>query len=209
MTERCITYFGYGSLVNRATRPADEQALPARLYGWQRVWGHRVQQSGESNSGLRPACCSLSVEKCEGDNQAFIDGVIVRIPLVNLPVLDQREVGYDRVQLPASDFDLPESCSVDGIHVYVSAKTHSIRPNAQHPILQSYIDCVLAGYCSIYGQTGMQQFVDSTSGWGGFIEKDRHKPQYPRAVAVPQNQLNLFDEVVSQRCLSADSDASS
>jgi len=167
MTEQFVTYFGYGSLVNRNTRPPNEQAHPARLYGWKRVWGHRVDRidtTNASSSGANRACCSLSVEKCaenppENSNQSinsdvrcdeYIDGVVVTIPLVDLAALDQREDGYDRLQVPAGDFELPDSCVDEHIHMYVSDTTHSGRSNRQYPILQSYIDCVLAGYCAVF-----------------------------------------------------------
>jgi len=210
MAEQIVTYFGYGSLVNRDTRPANEQALPARLYGWRRVWGHRVQPADAALSGSHRSCCSLSVEKCDENPDEyskvstdaktrcsqFIDGVVVNIPLAELPALDQREYGYDRLRVPAGEFDLPHNCAAKHIHVYVSNMTHSGRSNIQYPILQSYIDCVLAGYCAVFNQKGMQQFVESTVGWGGVIENERHDPRYPRAVQLPDSQLALFDSVV-------------
>ncbi len=211
MTEQFVTYFGYGSLVNRNTRPATEQAFPARLYGWRRVWGHRVHTTNEASSDSRQSCCSLSVEKCTVKSEAystqstgsnvkyngFIDGVVVNIPLDDLPALDRRESGYDRLQIPASDFDLPSSCIARHIYLYVSDLTHSGRSNKQYPILQSYIDCVLAGYCAVFKQAGVQQFVETTVGWDGVIEDERRNPRYPRAVQLPDSQLALFDSVVN------------
>ncbi len=201
MTEQFITYFGYGSLVNRDTRPPAEQADAARLHGWQRVWGHRVYGSDEVIADARLACCSLSVEKVSGwaQDSAFIDGVVVSIPLAELPMLDERESGYDRIELPASAFDLPNNCTAEYIHMYVSEKTHSGRSNEQYPILQSYVDCVLAGYCAVFERSGMEHFVDSTQGWDGIIKNDRDSPQYPRAVKLPQSQLTLFDDVIKAR----------
>lgn len=207
MTEQFITYFGYGSLVNRDTRPVGEQAYPARLHGWQRAWGHRVQAADVAHDVKTAAsfksCCSLSVEKIVNKTQStsFIDGVVVTIPLADLPVLDEREAGYDRVKLPASDFTLPSECTSAHVYVYVSNAANAGRSSEQFPILQSYVDCVLAGYCTVFEHLGMQQFVDSTVGWNGFIENDRSSPRYPRAVQLPQAQLALFDRVVTKRCL--------
>jgi len=198
MTEQFITYFGYGSLVNRDTRPLDEQAHPARLLGWQRVWGHRVNSSDLALQTSRQSCCSLSIDLLATSTSAYIDGVVVTIPLADLPILDKREAGYERLALPASDFQLPADCTAAHIHVYKSDTSHEGRSDAQFPILQSYIDCVLAGYCAVFGQDGMQQFVTSTAGWDGVIENDRVKPRYPRAVTLPASQLSLFDRVVNR-----------
>jgi len=214
MTEQFVTYFGYGSLVNRNTRPAEEQAHPARLYGWRRVWGHRVHATDEVLTDSRGSCCSLSVEKCpeppdlsdlqsadlctDNAQTAYIDGVIVTIPLTELPALDRREDGYDRIQLPVSDFDVPGTCAAESIHMYVSDVTHSGRSNTQYPILQSYIDCVLAGYCAVFDHSGMEHFIASTQGWDGVIDNERDNPRYPRAVPLPESQLALFDSIVNR-----------
>lgn len=216
MTEQFVTYFGYGSLVNRYTRPAHEVAFPARLYGWKRVWGHRVNASVQTLSDSIRTCCSLSIVKCDVvkcdekhdkshsnpantnvSNDQYIDGVIVNIPLVDLSALDSREAGYDRLKIPATEFDLPPHCVSEHIHVYVSDQIHSGRSSAQFPILQSYVDCVLAGYCAVFEHEGMQHFVDSTNGWNGTIENERSNPRYPRAVQLPDSQLALFDHLLS------------
>lgn len=199
MHDQNITYFGYGSLVNRATRPVGELSLPTRLHGWRRVWGHRVTGSVDASTGARQSCCSLSVEPTASEH--FIDGVLVTIPVSDLPLLDQRENGYERVRLPASDFSMPEGCDAEFVHVYVSDAEHAGRSNEQYPILQSYIDCVLAGYCAVFDHLGMQHFVDTTVGWDGSIENERAAPKYPRAVTLSKPQLDTIDTLVSERRL--------
>jgi len=208
MADGFITYFGYGSLVNRDTRPAGEQSYPARLYGWQRIWGHRVWPLG--NTGNQLSCCSLTVKPAsvpdtvdlsgpERDSAPFVDGVVVIIPMSDLPALDERERGYDRVTLPRSHFDLSSDIQAEEIQVYVSKVSNRGLADAEHPILQSYIDCVLAGYCAVFEQDGLQQFVDGTVGWQGVIENDRENPRYPRAVVLSAEQLQQFDQLVEKR----------
>lgn len=207
MSTDFITYFGYGSLVNRATRPADEVAQPARLYGWQRVWGHRVLSLQQPCDEPRRSCCSLSVQKLTGvdplgrENTPYIDGVVVTIPVSALPVLDKREAGYDRHAIPRTHFDLSAGCDVDEIQMYISTPEHQGSATEQFPILQSYIDCVLAGYCAVFEPEGMQHFVDSTQGWTGAIENERDNPKYPRAVTLPATQLAWFDSVIAAKRL--------
>ncbi len=203
MSGEFVTYFGFGSLVNRATRPAGEEAHPARLYGWQRVWGHRVLSAQQPSDEPPRSCCSLTVQKLPEtgftmrENSPFIEGVVVTIPVSELPALDRREAGYDRHVLSASDFDLPSGFPSDEIHMYVSRPDHRGDATDQFPILQSYVDCVLAGYCDVFSHDGMQRFVDSTAGWRGVIENERHDPKYPRAVKLPDNQLETIDHVVA------------
>ena len=207
MNADCITYFGYGSLVNRATRPAIEVAYPARLYGWQRVWGHRVLSAQQPCDELARSCCSLSVQKLinidssHRETVPFIEGVVVSIPISELPILDKREAGYERHVIPCDQFELPTECSVDHIHVYVSKLANQGCATEDFPILQSYVDCVLAGYCEVFEPMGMQRFVDSTKGWDGVIENERDKPKYPRAVSLPVRQLAQFDRIVAEHRL--------
>jgi len=126
MTDKFITYFGYGSLVNRETRPRDEMASAARLYGWQRVWGHRVRPTADQTE----ACCSLTVRPLtdgseqnghipgliqghsSGQEGFAVDGVVVTIPEHDLPALYAREQGYDRVPVSRRSFDLPADCDM-------------------------------------------------------------------------------------------------
>jgi len=191
--ERRIVYFGYGSLVNRDTRPPDEQAFCARLRGWHRVWGHR---SGPAVG--RPPSCSLSVEPGVAGTRG-IDGVLVSMPLEALPVLDAREAGYDRLTLPATEFDLPEGLGVDEIQVYRSKAEYRMPASPGQPILQSYVDCVLAGFLRVYGEGGLDDFLLSTRGWEGTIENDREAPRYPRAVELPGALRARFDRLVDAR----------
>ncbi len=186
-----ITYFGYGSLVNRETRPPGETALPARLHYWQRAWSHRVE-----STGVRTACSSLTVERSAIEGEA-VDGVIVTIAKQDLAALDEREVGYQRLMLPVESFELPAGCEVSEVAVYVSKTPYYARANNQYPILQSYIDCVLSGYLNVFGDAGLRHFFSTTRGWDGTIENDRVSPRYPRAVQLDKSVLQHFDALLA------------
>ena len=198
MTPDTVHYFGYGSLVNRATRPEDERCVNAVLSGWRRVWNHRI----EGGSSRRAGCTSLSIEPHdEGD----IAGVIVALPLHHLPQLDAREAGYDRLALPAGAFRIAEGSTIapDGeVFVYRSRETNRRAPQAGHPVLQTYVDCVMAGYQERFGEPGLAAFLSSTRGWDGCRRDDRAAPDYPRAVHLPAERLAHFDAIL--RGLSSD-----
>jgi len=210
MSEKTITYFGYGSLVNRETRPKNEQSAPATLYGWGRVWGHRVAPVINRFNPNGLGSCSLSVEPLTNldlpkRDEPFIRGVVVTMPASELEALNEREAGYDRVEVPAAHFDLPAHIQTDSILVYVSNKQHQGAANQHFPILQSYIDVVLAGYKQLFSASGVHEFVQSTKGWDGIIEPDREQPRYPRAVTLQHHQLDEIDTIVAERRLRSQS----
>ena len=69
-------FFGYGSLVNRGTHDFDD-AHPARLSGWRRIWRH---------TDLRPVAYLTVVP----DASAEIDGLIAHVPDDDWAALDHR-----------------------------------------------------------------------------------------------------------------------
>ncbi len=193
MVPNWIHYFGYGSLVNRDTRPVDEAASSARLNGWGRVWEHRVRDPNREK-----LCTSLSIEALPANEPSGIDGVIVRIPEHQLAQLDKREAGYERLALPAANFELPDDFDGDVIMVYRSLPANRVLADKEHPILQSYIDCVLAGYLQRFGEAGLHAMMASTRGWNRPILNDRAAPFYPRWVEVNEPSRVLFDECIER-----------
>ena len=192
MTSDWIYYFGYGSLVNRDTRPVGEFSEPATLKGWHRVWENRTADSERSQQ-----CTSLSIEELGNRSMGSIEGVVARMPVSELSVLDKREAGYDRLKLPANQFELTDSVEADFVYVYQSALPNRYLADEDHPILQSYIDCVLAGYLTLFGHSGMQAMIDSTRGWNHPVMNDRTAPHYPRAVEICTDLQLRIDQLLA------------
>ena len=187
-----IAYFGYGSLVNRDTRPPLEEAFKARLSGWERHWAHRV-----SDDGANRTCTSLSARPAS-DPTTVIDGVVVLIEESELPALDQRESGYSRRSAPISAFKLEVTLPVKEVAIYQSLPENFAAANKDFPILQSYIDCVMGGYECLFDETGLTEFMRTTNGWSGHTLNDRAQPQYPRAVSLSGEQIARFDLLLKQ-----------
>lgn len=158
------------------------------LKGWRRVWNHRV-----AHSDARQGCTSLSIEPA----QAIIDGVLVRMPVCELETLDAREYGYERMCLEATDFILPAGISVDTIYVYRSLQTNRHLADTRHPVAQSYVDCVMAGYLKRFGDDGLMRFLESTRGWDLPTLADRKEPTYPRSVDLSLEQQIHFDSLLA------------
>ena len=196
MSSEWVNYFGYGSLVNRDTRPKQESAVNITLKGWQRVWNHRV-----SDSDGRQRCTSLSIEPAE----AQIDGVLVRIPLKDLPDLDRRELGYQRLELPVDSFIIDQAAlgeingetNIDTVYVYQSLEENRNLADDQHPLTQSYADCVMAGYLARFDDAGLQRLLHTTRGWERPMLNDRHQPTYPRSITLPSEKQQQFDALLN------------
>ena len=190
MTGHTVHYFGYGSLVNRATRPPEEAASAARLHGWRRAWNHRVPASE-----IRWGCTAVSIDPAP--ERDAIDGVVVEIPAAALAALDAREANYDRLALPREAFSLPDSVRADTVFVYRSREARRAGADADHPVLQSYVDCIMAGYLERFGPAGLDAWLASTGGWEAPLEDDRAEPRYPRAVRLPAETLGRFDALLA------------
>ena len=186
-----VAYFGYGSLVNARThRTRVIHCERAHLGGFARRWQERSEPARHPVSFLSayPA----------GAGAGELSGLLVFDRAENLPAVDRREHGYDRVRLDRSQLrldrngaDLPDL----EYHVYVA------RPpaggGARHHILQSYLDAVLQGYLHQYGEHGARGFVESTGAFDTPIVRDRAAPLYPRAVKLAPDETDLIDAVTA------------
>ncbi len=172
-------FFGYGSLVNRATH-AFAQTRPATLDGWRRVWVH---------THLRPVAY-LSVEPAE----AAIDGLVAEVPGADWAALDERERAYDRHPIRSR---LHRCGSDTEAQVYAVPASHAAAPDVTHPVLLSYIDVVVQGYLDIFGEAGAERFFATTAGWGVPILNDRHAPRYARHQRLSAWQTGFVDAHLS------------
>ena len=171
-------FFGYGSLVNRKTHDYPT-ALPARARGWRRVWRH---------TSRRPAAF-LSVREAPGHQ---IEGLVAAVPGGDWAALDAREAAYDRLPLAAPDVahDHPHPITVS---IYRTSPAHEA-PEAAHPILLSYLDCVVQGFLHVFGEAGADRFFETTDGWDGTILDDRAAPRYPRHVDLTAFERDFVDD---------------
>ncbi|MDU8942967.1 gamma-glutamylcyclotransferase family protein [Ovoidimarina sediminis] len=170
-------FFGYGSLVNRATH-AHEDAHKATLTGWRRVWRH---------TALRPVAFLTAVEVDGGE----IDGLIARVPGADWRDLDERERAYDRVQAALVTHSGPRKLAVE---VYTIPHGKHGAPDRAHPVLLSYIDVVVQGFLNEYGIDGVARFFDTTDGWDAPIAFDRPDPIYSRHRVLSRKERALVDQ---------------
>ncbi len=185
-----VAVFGYGSLVNASTLPAGTLSIPGRLSGFRRAW--RI--AGKTPIGRT---CGLTVEPCP---RTTVQGTLVLTPKSELPGLDKREWRYDRHPLGDNAFR-PERRDVDipAYHiVYRVKRQHERWGDAEHPVIQSYVDCVMRGYFERWGVLGVRRFVATTAGWHVPIQRDRAEPRYRRAVRITAEEEALFDRILEE-----------
>lgn len=174
-------FFGYGSLVNRATH-AYPAAQPAQLAGYRRVW---------RATHLRQLAF-LSVEPAVGTT---IDGLIATVPGADWQALDDREAAYARRVVTAQ---VTAANRPDDIWVYAVSAPVLDAPAGDHPILRSYLDTVLQGFLQEFGPTGATRFMETTTGWQHPIQDDRAAPIYPRTQALSEEEAALIEDLITQ-----------
>ena len=168
-------FFGYGSLVNRATH-AYPNGQRATLKGWRRRWVHTPTVPGSFLSVTPDTSCSIL-------------GLMAEVPGGDWSALDVRETGYLR------NFG---TALIDGtdhpIQVYSVPNIDSTAVSDDHPILLSYIDAVVQGFLVEYGASGAAHFFETTNGWHLPILNDRDAPKYPRAQRLSPDERAVVDQ---------------
>lgn len=173
-------FFGYGSLVNRATHQYP-LAQTATLNGWRRVW---------VRTGLRDVVF-LSIHPAEGHS---IDGLIATVPDADWAALDQREHGYARIDATQH---VTHRAPASSIAAYQVAPENQ-RQGGDHRILLSYLDVVVQGFVREFGTAGAKAFFETTDGWDTPVLDDRAAPIYPRAQTLSAEEQALTDRLLAQ-----------
>ena len=174
--------FGYGSLINSASRSATVgepvPAIPARVsakFGYVRAWNAQ-SASGFTALGLRKAGL--------GEAGSTINGVIYPVEGGDIAKYDEREQGYARVEVPRDEIEavswerLPETGRV---WVYAPAGADGrpgAEPDAEHPLLESYIDVFVEGALE-YGEDFAHEALETTEGWSDYWLNDRELARRP------------------------------
>lgn len=196
---RLVGYFGYGSLVNRATlRTQVVGAAPARLSGWRRFWRPRPDMGEATRGGpdaahpetTRPSAALLTAGPSAS---ACIDGLLVFDLVENLPAVDRRERLYHRREISMESFSFRDNAPGVDCPVYIYEAMADRPATAASPsILRSYLDAVMQGFLREFGVEGVHRFVAETDAFDTPIHEDRHAPVYPRPVELSVEEIELF-----------------
>lgn len=174
-------FFGYGSLVNRATH-SYPKGRPAQLTGWRRAW---------VSTDLRDIVFLTVIP----DPNCTIDGLIAEVPGADWQALDERETGYRRhLSGAAVNHDLSPSPEIAHYAVPLADQ----QPTGERMILLSYLDAVVQGFAREYGDDGVARFFDTTTGWDTPILDDRSAPRYPRHQKLTDSERALADSHIAR-----------
>ena len=180
--------FGYGSLINSASRSVTGEtgeAVAVKIDGFVRHWSRISMDFGMSSVVVLP------------DAQGACNGVLVEVDAAEFASFDLRERGYQRVQVDISklsfydpELALTASIQESVIWLYQGCEVHN--PCVEHPVVFSYLDVILAG-CLEFSEQFCQDFVQLTQGWEHAMLNDRHAPRYPRVQSdLPTHVLNDY-----------------
>jgi hypothetical protein len=204
--------FGYGSLINTASRnstaAAPIAAIPVRVsseFGYIRTWNDR-SASGFTALGLR--------RPGPGEKALTINGVLYPVEGSDMSKFDEREAGYVRVEVPLPQIEalgwqqLPASG-----HIWVYVPMEPVekggtglpgvglpQPSAAFPLLESYIDVVVEGGLE-YGKEYARELIETTDGWGEYWLNDRELARRPWVHDTKSGAVDGLLQNVSQSAI--------
>lgn len=179
--------FGFGSIINdrsrRSSAPGCTHVVQARIHAqweWTRCWNFR-SPTGFTALGLvkrdAGACGASSV-----------NGVVFPVTEEQLAAFDARETGYRRELVPPALWlavtspQLPHLARLEravemrrsslSCWAYVPECDAAMAADAEHPLVQTYIDCVLEGCIALGGEAMAEEWITSTHGWSQFYLND-------------------------------------
>lgn len=178
--------FGYGSLMNSESRRLTGKtgpAIPVFANGLVRHWGKL-----EHSTTLSP----LIVAPGHGK----VNGVLIEVKESELPYFDERESGYDRISISAEQIETEHPFNKES-PIWVYVKENHQPPCHLIPIMQSYVDTVIAG-CLDVSEHFAEQFIQHTIGWHHPIENDRLVPKYGNLAGVQSHHKLLIDVMLAE-----------
>ncbi|HUY75390.1 MAG TPA: gamma-glutamylcyclotransferase family protein [Ktedonobacterales bacterium] len=197
--------FGYGSLIDRASRisttPQAWAAYPVIVEGIARGWWSRGTPIGFSTCFL--AAIGATGGRC--------NGVIYPVSPTELEQTDAREAIYERIRIDPAKIifldgrrSLPDDVAVWYYSLPSGTSLADNRPSAKYPIVQSYVDICLNGcfdletlYPLAQEQGFARMFVAETRDWSRYWVNDRPHPRRPFATVPRALQIDaLLNDVL-------------
>lgn len=195
-TKRDVYIFGYGSLMERASRvsssPDAQVAFPVSVAGVRRGW---FDQMPGGHAGWTPTYLGAVEEEGTSTN-----GVVYRVSQAEFEAYEQRETGYVTTEVDGSRITFYDGrTSVPDARFYYFATKTPRAPSASHPIVQSYVDIVMTGameqeanYPLALEAGFVEAFVRETTDWSPHWINDRLYPYRPFAEVPAASRIDAL-----------------
>ncbi len=197
-THRRHWLFGYGSLISsrsrqRTVKTTQGAAFAAIASGIGRGWYLSLAlpkgtRQPTAIKGIQTLGVSVS------DAAARCNGVVFAVTDEEWRQFAEREQGYRPLPIDWRQIEAIDAAAAtlmqhaikagELLFCYLPQRPLS-RPSAQYPILQSYVDVILAG-CAAISEPFISQFLRTTEAWPDTLSAcvdDRLQPVYPRHCA--------------------------
>ena len=171
--------------------------------------------TNEAITGVSAVAVHFPPLSCKLEDAPKTAGVVVEIAAADLEKYDAREIGYERVRVePLDRVFLPgggDPVKVLGVGAVVwcyaspavGLKTPLV-PNADFPIIQSYLDVMLDGCWTVGGEEFARNFLLTTHGWNtdqGAYLNDRKAPGYIRYSSAAAAHADQWDALLEDTAL--------
>jgi len=189
---------GYGSLMQAAsklsTQPDAGINLPVLVTGFQRAWNtHGVYPT--TYLGVQPSRSARMAAALYRD-----------FPKEGKLLSDAREIDYCRAAVPPATIKMLDGSNLPSpsqIWIYVNKPDTLAYPDAQNPIVQSYVDIFITGCLELQERVAdrsidfVEACVRTTEGWSKHWVNDRLMPRrayhhQPRAFEIDQHLQRLL-----------------
>ena len=205
--------FGYGSLISLRSRKQTAGNIRGAFFaaianGLQRDWSLSIRlHASVRQPAVMQGCQALGIRVVDGD--AHCNGTVFAVTDEEWQWFAQREQGYlpqiiawDHIEVidkRAAKLIQDAISAGESLFCYLQQEPPS-RPSAGYPVLQSYLDVILAG-CAMISEPFIIQFLRDTGSWPdapSACVDDRLQPIYPRHCADAYVNRAKWDDWLSR-----------
>lgn len=186
---------GYGSLLSKSSREKYSNIkslpLPLQVKGWERSWITRSQDEKQTYVG--------AVQ----NNNKWLNAQVFYTEIDESLLAREQDYRFKEVKMNSLVFDsVVNEGQLDilsRLNFYICETLEPNQSSNEFPVNSSYIDTCLKGCLEIGIEGEVSRFIKTTSNWPSkFKNNDRHETKYPRAAAVAEHEMLLFDKIERQ-----------
>eukprot|EP01083_Nonionella_stella_P056517 148781_1 len=191
--------FGYGSLINEASRKETGitgNAIPVRVHHMRRGWIYDVDLLHHPTLSNTPYT-AVGVQIDHDHFESTTNGVLFPLHKSEIEKYDAREARYERYRIDLKDIEyLQENVFVPSnsvVYVYVVPQDIVLDDNSTRILKQSYIDKFLAGCLEMEDLSFAVECIETTHSWNGMYQNDRNQSLFSKEKISTQVKEQIDD----------------